>query len=412
MTGQSVREVVIEEIGHRGDGIGEGIFIPGTVPGDRVRVSIFCGHGRVLELVEPGAGRAEPVCPHYSLCGGCALQHIDEATYRLWKTDQVKHALASRGFTDLPLETMIAIPPGTRRRVSLGTRMNGGERVLGFRERSSNRIVHVEECPVARPEIVAALQGLKVLMAAGLSEGGAAEVQVTVTEAGLDVAVWPQGGGALEPWRREALANEAMMLSLARFTWGGEVVAERSRPFVLMSGVRVEPPPGAFLQPSSEGEAALARLVTRAVGDAGKTADLFAGCGTFTFALARRVPVHAVEADGEQLAALEAAARSEQGLKPITVERRDLTRRQLVVSELKLYKAAVLNPPRTGARVQIAEVARADLAKVVIVSCNPATFARDARTLVDGGYTFEQLTPVDQFVWSADIELVGVFSKR
>ncbi|NWG47096.1 MAG: class I SAM-dependent RNA methyltransferase [Alphaproteobacteria bacterium] len=408
---QLVREMTVDRLGHRGDGMAEDVFIPNTVPGDRVRVAIYGDRGRVLERLEDGPHRRAPACRHFAECGGCAVQHVEDSLYRSWKLEQLTRALAHRGFADVAVEPLISIPPGTRRRVSLRARIGGTERIMGFQERASHRLVDVEECPITRPEIVAALPSLRSLVAAGLANGGTAQVQVTHTESGLDVVVSPEPERPLEGWQLEPLANEAIAMGLARLTWNGDLVVERAPPYVIMSGTGVAIPPGAFLQPSAEGEAALARLVAEAVGGIGKTADLFAGCGTFTFALARSVPVHAVEGDGAQLAVIDATARTEREFKPITMERRDLTRRPLIASELKPFKAVVLDPPRAGARTQVAEIAKSSVERVVLVSCNPATFARDLRMLVDAGYTLGRITPVDQFVWSPELEVVGVLTR-
>lgn len=235
---------------------------------------------------------------------------------------------------------------------------------------------------------------------------------MTSTANGLDIAV--TGGKPLDGPLRLELAEGASVADIARLAWDGEIVAERRPPAVSLSGLSVTPPPGAFLQPTRDGEAALVRLVGEGVGKSARVADLFAGCGTFTASLARNAAVHAVEGEGASLAALARAIREQGpalGLKPVTHETRDLARRPLLRSELDCFDAVVFDPPRAGAAAQAAEIAKSEVPVVAAVSCNPATFARDARTLLDGGYALEMLTPVDQFLWSPHIELVGIFRR-
>jgi 23S rRNA (uracil1939-C5)-methyltransferase len=262
---------------------------------------------------------------------------------------------------------------------------------------------------VADPRIVAALPACGRLVEMLASRKGEIRLSVTVSAAGLDVAV--EGGKPLDGPVRAALGQFAGQEGLARLSIGGETVAMRRPPEQSMGRARVVPPPGGFLQATPEGEAALVAAVTEAVGPARRVADLFAGSGTFALPLAERAAVHAVEADAAALAALDAGWRRAEGLKPVSTERRDLFQRPLLAAEFKGFDAAVFDPPRAGAEAQAATLAKAPLSRLAAVSCNPATFARDARLLVDGGWRIDWVLPVDQFRWSPHVELVAAFRR-
>jgi 23S rRNA (uracil1939-C5)-methyltransferase len=417
-------ELTVTEIGARGDGLadhgGRRVYVPLTVPGDRVRVLLDAPRGdgiaaRLLDLLEPGPIRAEPPCPHFGVCGGCALQHLDDQAYGDWKRAQVVTALARAGLTGIDVAPTVRTPPASRRRATFAAARRGGRVTLGFNERQSHRIADIFGCLVVQRDILALLCPLEDLLAAVLPDGGALDVTVTALEGGLDVLLT----GGPEPGldARERLAAFAESSDIARLSWRRsassppEPVAARRPVHIGFGGVAVPIEPGAFLQASAEGEAALVDAVLAAVGDARKVADLFAGLGTFTFPLARRGAVHAVEGDASAMAALSSAARTLPNVTTnVTVARRDLFDDPLTASELSHFDAVVFDPPRAGAREQSTQIAASGVPTVVAVSCNPATFARDARILTDGGYSLERVTPVDQFVWSAHVELVARFT--
>lgn len=410
-------EVVIGALGHLGDGIAEtpdgAIFVPFALPGERVRVrNIVDGRAEFFSVLTPAPERASPPCRHFGTCGGCALQHIEAATYRNWKREQVAAALAARGL-EIEVDPLVPAVPRSRRRATLAATRTKKGVTIGYYGRASHTIVAIAECPLVVPEIERALEGLAHLVEPGLSRKGRAALAVTATETGLDVAV--SGGKEIDGPLRAELARRATAIDLARLAWNGELIAERRAPQVTLSGLRVSPPPGAFLQATAEGEAALVRLVLEAVGGAKRVADLFAGCGTFTAALARRAAVLAVEGEKPQIAALDRALRAQGpalGLKPVELLTRDLFRRPMLPSDLEKIDAVVFDPPRAGAAAQAEMLARSSVPLIVAVSCNPATFARDARLLVDGGYRLLRVTPVDQFLWSPHIELVGLFRRE
>lgn len=410
-------DVTILSLGHLGDGVAEGphgeIFVPFVLPGEDVRIGdINAGHAELLKVLAPSPHRVSPPCRHFGACGGCALQHVDASAYAEWKQEQVAATLRSRGI-DCEVTPLVAATPHSRRRATFAATRTRKGVTLGYYARGSHTIVAIEECPLVVPEIERALPGLAHLVEAGLSRKGRASVAITSTATGLDVAV-TGGKVASEGLLRAELARRAAAMDLARLAWEGDVLAERRTPLVDLSGLKVAPPPGAFLQATAEGEAALVRLVLEGVGEAKRVADLFSGCGTFTAALAKRASVLAVESEKPQVNALDRALRMQGpalSLKPVELLMRDLFRRPMLPSELLKTDAVVFDPPRAGAAAQSEMLAKSAVPVIVAVSCNPATFARDARTLVDGGYVLTRVVPVDQFLWSPHIELVGFFRK-
>ncbi len=416
-------EVTVTEIGARGDGIasaeGAKLFVPLTVPGDRVRVRVRDSGGEskgeglraeLLEILEPGPGRGTPPCGHFGSCGGCTLQHMDDVAYAAWKVGLVRGALARVGLGDVPMAPLSRTPPAARRRARFAALKRGRRVWFGFNERQSHRLADLEDCPVLLPRLAALIEPLRALLLDVLPDGGGCDVIATDLEGGIDLVL--VGPRSLDRAARERLVafDEA---AVARISWQAddrgspEPIAHRRPVAVRFAGHPVTPPPGAFLQASAEGEAALVAAVLETVGEARRVADLFAGLGTFAVPLAQRAAVHAVEGDAPALAAL---AKEVGGLR-LTTERRDLFENPLTAKELARFDAVVFDPPRAGAAAQAQALAGSKVPLVVGVSCNPATFARDARTLVDGGYALERVHPVDQFLWSAHVEVVGVFKR-
>lgn len=408
-------EVRIERLGARGDGIAETpdgpVYVSGAVPGDLVDVSLGDRRGeghsaKLLEIVAAGPERREPSCSHFGVCGGCVLQHVDAATYLSWKRDRLFEALRQHGIVAEVGET-VSVSPGSRRRVRLAFRAAGGRMLLGFREARSERIVDVHECPVANPVLVALLPDLRSLLA---KHAGKGEVAVTATDTGLDVAVFADREPSLD--LRLDAPEFCAAAGVARLVWATgkgttEPLITLEMPRVSFGAVEVTPPPDAFLQPTAEGEAVLREAVLALLGSPCRVVDLFAGCGAFSLPLADAgFTVHAVEGLAQQTAAISRADHR------ISTETRDLARRPMMREELARFDGAILDPPRAGAREQAAELAGSTLKRIVYVSCNPATFARDARLLVDAGFTLSGVRPVDQFLWSHHVELVSVFRKN
>jgi len=407
------RELVIETLGSRGDGIAHGddapIYIPFTLPGERVRAKIQDGRGEMLELLEASNDRCKPLCGHFGKCGGCSLQHLDSATYLDWKREQVRGAFLSRGL-DVPIEPVIPAKPGTRRRAVLAARRIRSGVLLGFSRRLTHQIVNLQECPVLRDRIVKALPDLREMLGVLLTRKGEARVTILDAENGLDVSI--EGAREVsDPDLLMALADISARLDLARLTIDGETLATRRQPVVKFGGVMAMPPPGAFIQATSEAENVLVTCVLSACKGAPHVADLFCGSGTFALPLALHSEVLAVEMEEDALGAIDTAVRQAHGLKPLKTERRDLFHEPLTAMELDVFDAVVFDPPKAGARAQSTELAQSSVHKVIAVSCNPATLARDIRILIDGGYKLTKVTPVDQFLFSEHIEVVAVLER-
>lgn len=421
-------EVDILRIGEQGDGIAETpigrLYVARTTAGDRVRVRAGRRRGDgfaadLLSLLSPGPSRTDPPCPHFAACGGCALQHLADTAYAAWKIDRLRVALARVGLSDHAMAPLTRTPRGARRRATFAAvRTAGSASVhIGFQMRGSHRVVDLAVCPVVDPAIAALLSPLRHLLAALLAPGSQARVEVTRLDGGLDVLV--EGLLGLSEEKRLRLAQFAEDMDLARISWRrtaddpAEPLALRRPPRAIFGGVPVNVPPGVFLQASAAGEAALLAAVREAIPAHAALADLFSGCGTFTLPLAADgARVHAIDIEAEAIGALAAAVRREPALAArVTCERRNLFVQPLSAGELARFGAAVIDPPRAGARAQAQALAASEVQTVVYVSCNPASFARDARLLVDGGYRLEAVTPVDQFLWSPHLELAGVFKR-
>lgn len=402
-------EVTIETLGAQGDGVTpDGLFVAGSLPGERVRVEPMGHRASLLDVLDPSAERVDPVCSHFGACGGCALQHASDGLLAEWKRDIVRRALAARGLGDVPVREVLTSPAGTRRRVVFTGRRTKKSAIVGFHARGSDAIVAVTECPVSDAALTSVMPGLRQLVLAGASRKAELRLSVTVTDAGLDVAA--TGGKPVEGPMYGQLVAVAATSDLARLSWDGEEIVTRRPPGHLMGRTRLVPAPGGFLQATIHGEVALVEAVRAATASARSVADLFAGSGTFALPLSEMADVHAVEADAAALEALDMAWRQAEGVHRITTETRDLFHRPLLARDLARFDAIVFDPPRVGARAQTAELAKAEIPRVAAVSCNPATFARDARTLVDGGYRLDWVQPVDQFRWSPHVELVAAFS--
>jgi 23S rRNA (uracil1939-C5)-methyltransferase len=408
--------LLIGRLGHHGDGIAEGadgpLYVPGALPGETVEVAEIAGHPDRRRLVHVAAASAEriaPICPHFGVCGGCAVQHWDIPRYRAWKRDLVVTALRQAGLDALVADLVDAHGDG-RRRVVFHAR-GGTHDVLavGFSAARTHHIVPIDRCPVLAKSLDGALAAAWAIAETLDPARKPLDIQVTATDAGLDIDV--RGSGPLPAPLMTALARIAQQHDLARLTRHGELIAQQRPPALRIGKAAVPLPPAAFLQATSEGEAVLARLVLAACAHAANIADLFAGIGPFALRLAERARVVAVDDDEAALTALRRGAASAAGLKPIDIETRDLLRRPLAAAELKRFDAVVFDPPRQGAQMQARELAASGVARIIAVACNPGTFARDARELVRGGYRLLEVTPVDQFRYAAHVEIVGRLEK-
>ena len=405
-------KVIIERLGHLGDGIAQGpdgaIYVPGMLPGEEVEGELQGDQLANFRIVTPSVNRVKPPCAHAKTCGGCMMQHASDAFVADWKLGIVKGALAGQGL-EAPFRPILTSPPKSRRRATIAARRTKSGALMGFHARASDMVVDVPHCQLLHPDLIATFPGLEALVKLGGSR--TAEVSLTITRSlsGADVMV--VGGKPLDSALQLELARVTETFGFARLTWNGETVALRTAPMQRFGKALVSPPPGAFLQATLEGERALLQSVALAIGPARKIVDLFAGVGTFALPLAERAEVHAVEGDAAMMAALEKGARNAEGLKRVTVETRDLFRRPLEDDEFKGVEAVVIDPPRAGAEAQMAVLAKSKVPVIAHVSCNPISFARDAKLLIAGGYQLDWVQVVDQFRWSAHVELVARFSR-
>ncbi len=394
--------VIIESLGQRGEGIaeldGQRVYVPFTVPGDQVELGdVVDEHARPLEIVVPGTGRAAPFCDHFTFCGGCQLQHLDQAAYAAFKRGLVVTALSYAGI-EAPVSGLVDATGEGRRRATLHASKAGA----GYMIQRSHDLYAIDYCPI----LVPALKQAPAIARAAYEAVGPCDVGLTATLYGLDVSVWPEARS-----RPERLTQMGRRFHLGRLTLNRELVMQNAMPAVKMGRARVEVPPGSFLQATVAAEEALAGLVTSALTSSKRVVDLFCGVGTFALRLAETMNVAAFDGDKPAILALQKAVRMTQGLKPVEAAPRDLFREPLTTIELRAFDGLVFDPPRAGAEGQAAAIAASGIKTVVAVSCEPATFARDAAILIGGGYRLESVTPVDQFAWSTHVEIVGVFRR-
>jgi 23S rRNA (uracil1939-C5)-methyltransferase len=409
--------LVIDHVGHRGDGVaiegGQAIYVPYALAGETVEVTAVPGHPdrrRLLQVERASPERIAPFCPHFGLCGGCAIQHWDNEGYQAWKRDLVVEALAQARVAAEVAPLIDAHGLG-RRRITLHARMGTHEVLkVGFAAASSHDIIPVDRCPILDPGLSGALDAAWAIAEPLISIGKPLDIQVTATPNGLDVDV--RGSGALPSIMIAALSRIAEQHRLARLTRHGELVLMRAPPAVKIGTAQVILPPGSFLQATVAGEETLARLVSDHCPRAKHIADLFCGVGPFALRLAAKSRVAAFDNDAGAVASLQKAATSTPGLKPVKAEPRDLFRRPLMPQELRDFDAVVFDPPRQGAQAQASQLAASKVPTVIAVSCNAATFARDAKILIDGGYSIEAVTPVDQFRHTPHVELVARFTRK
>jgi 23S rRNA (uracil1939-C5)-methyltransferase len=411
-------QVTVDHLGALGDGVvvapAGRLHIPFTAPGDIAEVRVTGKDtAELVTLIEPGPDRAIPPCVHFGICGGCAVQHLTPEFTADWKRGKIVAALNRAGVTNVRVNETVSIPPHTRRRATLAAKRFGNRVRLGFTERASHNLVDLTECWVLVPELVAVIPPLRAALETLLNAGETADIALTLTETGIDMVLIHQRPLTLID--RETIAALAQAQNLACITWASgtgkqpEPVAADRMPRVRFSIHPVPLPPGSFIQPSIEGEAALTRLILEGLaGTAGPIVDLFCGIGTFTLPASTLGPITAYDGDRHAVAALKSATR---GMYTMTIEQRDLFREPVTVAELAPFTAAIIDPPRAGAQAQARMLADSGITVIAAASCNPTTFARDAAILMEGGYRLERVTPVDQFLWSPHVELVGVFRR-
>lgn len=411
----------ILEVGARGDGVadleGKRYFVPFCLPAETVEAEPLDRRGdgiacALLEVLAPSRHRETPPCRHFGTCGGCALQHWRHDVYTGWKSELISKALAQRGVKAPRFEAPVGCEPGERRRADIVLRREGKRLLAGFHERASQTVVDIGACVVASAKINAAVAPLRSAMAAILRDGTSADAVVNETDTGLDVLIRPHRRFDLTLPIREALIALAESADFARVSWGDRARAEpivvRRAPLLALGDTSVEPPPGVFLQATRRAELVMRAGVTAWGGEGAHIADLFAGIGALSLGKSGRASLY--ESDRAAITAVDAALRKA-ATNRASAHLRDLFRNPLTVRELDAFDAVVLDPPRAGAAAQCAELAASTVKRVVYASCDPASFARDVRTLQDGGYRLEKLMPIDQFLWSAHVELIALLTK-
>jgi 23S rRNA (uracil1939-C5)-methyltransferase len=397
--------VTIERLGQRGDGIAsfdnKTMHLPKVLPGETVDLT----QGQVTKIVSSSAERIDAFCGYYARCGGCKFQHWKVEPYAAWKLDLLQAALAAQKLETNILPMVDAHGDG-RRRVTLHVRQQEGRWVAGFMEQKSHDLVAIDTCPV----LAEGLRHAPLIAAAFGTPLGACDVAITLADNGLDVSIKAERQAVLR--RVEVLNDLVKKHRILRLNINGETHVAAETPVIRMGKANVPLPVISFLQATQKGEEALAALVLDAVKSAKSVADLFCGIGPFALRIAEKAKVLAVDSDKPSIASLQFALRNTQGLKPIDVKARDLFRDPITVMELKDFDAVVLDPPRSGAEAQVRLLAKSSVQRIVMVSCDVTTFARDAAILVNGGYRFKSVTPVDQFKWTGHLEMVGVYEKK
>lgn len=404
------RTLVIERLGHRGEGIArteEGlVFVPFALPGESVLAETEGERARLVDILAPSPDRVAPYCDHFGRCGGCVAQTLAPQAYAEWKRGLVATALRNAGL-DIAVAPLVDAHGAGRRRVTFHARFDRGAVRLGFMQARSHDLVAIDACPLLEPGLARASSVAAALAQALAARGKPLDLAITATAGGHDVDL--RGAGALEEGETRALIALAEALDLARLANHGRLVALRRPPAIAVGDTLVVPPPGAFLQATAAGEAAIAAQVEAAAAGAARIADLFCGVGAFALRLAARAQVTAIDLDAPAIEALDRAARA--AMRPVEAKTRDLFRRPLMAEELARFDAIVFDPPRAGAQAQAREIARSSVSKVVAVSCDAQSFARDAAILQEAGYRAGAVTPIDQFRHSPHVEIVALFER-
>ncbi|ANY77789.1 RNA methyltransferase [Microvirga ossetica] len=406
-------QVIIKRLGAKADGIAETssgpVFVPKVLPGETVTIERDGSHAHLVSVDIPSPERETPFCPYFDDCGGCATQHMQHGFYQAWKHGTLVHTL-KQARIEAPVEALVDAHGVGRRRVTLHVRFPDRAMHVGFMAPRSHRIVEIAFCPITEPALKDRAPAIARVIGEHLKgPRKPLDVQITTTQTGFDVDV--RGHGPMKDADRLRLIDLADRLDLSRLSIHGDVIVERRPPAILMGRTSVVPPPGSFLQATKLGEDVLAGLVTEACAKAKRVADLFAGAGPFSLRLAEKSEVHAVEFDKDSMTALDKAVRATPGLRRVSTEARDLFRRPLLTPELNAFDAVVLDPPRAGAEAQVKQLVVSKVPLVVSVSCDAATFARDAAILMSGGYRLERVIPVDQFKHSPHLEVVGILRR-
>lgn len=416
-------ELEITELGASGDGIGtlDGTryYVPYTLPGDYVQIDGLEKKGNgfsanLVDIVTPSADRNAPKCRHFGTCGGCSLQHVGDTELANWKQERISHALRKVDIEDVSVSSTITSPEKSRRRVDFVAAKRKKGVMIGYHLRRSSQIFDVGECPLIAPEILNLVKPLRAMLPTIMPRSSKARLTLTVTMNGLDLLI--TAGFALDLEARETLSNFAQANKLCRICWHDESeklleqISAIHPAEIKIGSKKGLLPPGGFLQATLDGQETLIKLMQETLPENIRILDLFSGCGSFSLPAAHTAKaVHAVEGDEELIFALQNA--SNKYMLSITTETRDLFRNPLAPYELNKFDAVIIDPPRAGANAQAIEIASSDVKHVIFISCNPASYARDVKVLVEGGYRLKTVIPIDQFRWSSHVELFSVLER-
>ena len=405
-------EYIVDRLGQLGDGIidtpnGE-IFAPFTLPGEHIEGNVENGRVNSPKIIKPVSDRIKPACKHFKSCGGCSLQHASDTVISDWKIRKTQDALSQVNLHP-EFRPIINSKAGSRRRATFAAKRTKKGALVGFHGRASDVIIEISECPISDPILLSGMPAFSQFAILGSSRKAILRISATVSENGLDVKI--DNGKKLSATEISKFAQICNQFKILRLMWNDDVIAQSNPPSQKMGLANVIPPSGAFLQATKSGEAALIKTVLEIIGPSKRVVDLFAGCGTFALPISSKATVHALEGDANMIAALDSGWRATGGLHDIKSETRDLFRRPLMPDEFKKIDAIVIDPPRAGAVSQVVEIAKANVGRIAFVSCNPATFARDASILCNNGYNLDWVQVIDQFLWNPHIELVAQFTK-
>lgn len=415
--------LTITTIGDKGDGIAtfedKKVFVSNVLPHEVVEVELSPNYnntlrGEVTKIVTSSPNRKDPACSHYSVCGGCSLQHMNIETYQTWKFDKVKSQLSAKGIIPTTWNEPIFIGQNTRRRATFSLSKNGKKLKIGYNQKRSKNVFDLQECLLLDPDIIKAKEYLAVALCPIIPEKEKIGLFIQKISNGLDVVITGNltHKNDLDLEALEIIADIVQQTNIIRFSWQiknretPQVIIEQACPYIQFGSLNVPVPPLAFLQPSMQGQNALTNVIKSYLPKfIANAVDLFCGCGTFTSILLDQTKnVDAYENDQHAINALKKSGHQQSFI-------RNLFKDPLMPSELNKYDIAIIDPPRAGARSQIYELAKSDVSTIISVSCNPSSFANDAQTLVDHGYKLQNLTMIDQFLWSDHVELVGLFIK-
>lgn len=401
-------EVTIEKLGRKGDGIsqenGSDVFVPFTLAGETVTVTGTGARRSIETITQASPDRVDPVCEHFTHCGGCQLQHMKHDAYLDWKTDLAMEPLKKAGIS-VESATMLSFDIASRRKVVFNLAHDQDGTKVGFTERASNTVIPIKECAIIVPEIFDRLPELQDIANSIPTKKTGTRMSVLAGNNGLDVSV--DGAANLSNDQRQVLIRKTIANAIARLCIDEEILIETKKPHLLVNDIPVLPPPGGFVQASKQAENAMVELVTTHLKSCKNVADLYCGMGTFALPLSRRSTVWAVEENKSALDALDQAWRGTGGkLKQVKTEARNLERRPVTFSELKKFDGLVFDPPRAGAELQAKQIAKSKVKKIAAVSCNPVTLARDLEILIAGGFKVQKIIPIDQFKYTPHVEMV------